>query len=84
MDYAEKHNVPITATEKSIYSRDRNLWHMSHEGGFWKIPGTNPKKSMFHVHDRTGRRAQRARIRQNRFPGRHSCACQWRAKGQSA
>jgi len=31
--YAEEFNVPITATLKSIYSRDRNLFHLSHEGG---------------------------------------------------
>src|SRR3972149_6930163 len=31
--YARAHNVPVTASEKSIYSRDRNLWHLSHEGG---------------------------------------------------
>jgi argininosuccinate synthase len=33
IDYAAKHNVPISATSKKIYSRDCNLWHMSHEGG---------------------------------------------------
>ena len=31
--YAEKHNVPVAATSKKIYSRDRNMWHVSHEGG---------------------------------------------------
>ncbi|MGH2524045.1 MAG: argininosuccinate synthase domain-containing protein, partial [Anaerolineales bacterium] len=31
--YAAAHNVLVTATLKSIYSRDRNLWHLSHEGG---------------------------------------------------
>ncbi|MCX6015230.1 MAG: argininosuccinate synthase, partial [Chloroflexales bacterium] len=33
LDYAAEHNVPVSATIKSIYSRDRNIWHMSHEGG---------------------------------------------------
>ncbi len=30
--YAEKHNVPIEQSKKNIYSRDRNIWHLSHEG----------------------------------------------------
>jgi len=33
LEYAARHNVPVTATAKKIYSRDRNLWHVSHEGG---------------------------------------------------
>ena len=33
LDYAAKHDVPVTATAKKIYSRDRNMWHVSHEGG---------------------------------------------------
>lgn len=31
IEYAKKHNVPVPVTKKSIYSRDRNLWHLSHE-----------------------------------------------------
>lgn len=31
IEYAKKHNVPIPVSKKSIYSRDRNLWHLSHE-----------------------------------------------------
>ena len=31
IEYAKKHNVPVPVTKKSIYSRDRNLWHISHE-----------------------------------------------------
>lgn len=31
IEYAIKHNVPVPVTKKSIYSRDRNLWHLSHE-----------------------------------------------------
>ncbi len=36
--YAAKHNVPISATTKKIYSRDRNMWHISHEGGALEDP----------------------------------------------
>ncbi|MEP7284504.1 MAG: argininosuccinate synthase [Chloroflexota bacterium] len=45
--YAEKHHVPVSATLKSIYSRDRNLFHMSHEGGPLENPWTQPEESMF-------------------------------------
>ncbi len=41
--YAARHNVPVTATVKSIYSRDSNLWHLSHEGGLLEDPGTSRK-----------------------------------------
>lgn len=45
--YAREHNVPVTHTEKSIYSRDRNLWHLSHEGGILEDPATEPDPEMF-------------------------------------
>ncbi len=39
--YAARHNVPVAATATKIYSRDRNLWHISHEGGPLEDPA-NP------------------------------------------
>lgn len=45
--YAEKHNVPISQTLTSIYSRDENLFHMSHEGGPLENPWTPPAEEMF-------------------------------------
>ncbi|MBI1955956.1 MAG: argininosuccinate synthase [Acidobacteria bacterium] len=36
--YAREHNVPVTASLEKIYSRDRNLWHLSHEGGTLEDP----------------------------------------------
>ncbi len=33
LDYARRHDVPVAATKKDLYSRDQNLWHLSHEGG---------------------------------------------------
>jgi len=45
--YAKKHNVPVVHTEKSIYSRDANLWHISHEGGILEDPANEPEKAMF-------------------------------------
>ncbi len=36
--YAAEHNVPIAQSTKKIYSRDRNIWHISHEGGALEDP----------------------------------------------
>ncbi|KAE9612372.1 putative argininosuccinate synthase [Lupinus albus] len=47
IEYAKKHNVPVPVTKKSIYSRDRNLWHLSHEGDILEDPANEPKKDMF-------------------------------------
>ena len=33
LEYAEQHGIPVTASREKIHSRDRNLWHVSHEGG---------------------------------------------------
>jgi argininosuccinate synthase len=45
--YAAEYNVPVAATEKSIYSRDRNLWHISHEGGLLENPWNEPEEVMY-------------------------------------
>jgi argininosuccinate synthase len=38
LDYAAKHNIPVAQTREKIYSRDQNLWHISHEGGNLESP----------------------------------------------
>jgi argininosuccinate synthase len=38
IDYAKAHNVPIAQSTTKIYSRDRNIWHISHEGGELEDP----------------------------------------------
>jgi argininosuccinate synthase len=47
--YAEEFNIPITATLRSIYSRDRNLFHLSHEGGGLEDPWTEPEEDMYQL-----------------------------------
>ncbi|NJL06028.1 MAG: argininosuccinate synthase [Chloroflexaceae bacterium] len=49
LDYAAEHNVPVTATAEKIYSRDRNLWHLSHEGGVLEDPWNEPLEDMFQL-----------------------------------
>jgi argininosuccinate synthase len=45
--YAESRQIPVTATREKIYSRDRNIWHISHEGGVLEQPGTPPPADLF-------------------------------------
>jgi argininosuccinate synthase len=45
--YAKARNIPISATSEKIYSRDSNLWHMSHEGGILEDPESAPPEDLF-------------------------------------
>ncbi|HEV2146948.1 MAG TPA: argininosuccinate synthase [Longimicrobiaceae bacterium] len=47
LDYAALHGVPVAATREKIYSRDRNIWHVSHEGGPLEDPAFEPQEDMF-------------------------------------
>ena len=38
LEYAEKHNIPVAQSKEKIYSRDQNIWHISHEGGNLENP----------------------------------------------
>ena len=42
LDYAEQHAIPVAASREKIHSRDRNLWHISHEGGELEDAGNAP------------------------------------------
>ena len=42
LDYAEQHGIPVAASREKIHSRDRNLWHLSHEGGELEDAGNAP------------------------------------------
>ena len=43
MDYAEKHGIELPMTKKDLYSRDRNIWHISHEGMDLEDPANMPQ-----------------------------------------
>ena len=47
--YAEEFHVPVSHTEKDIYSRDRNIFHLSHEGGLLENPWNEPESPMFQL-----------------------------------
>jgi len=45
--YAKERNIPVTATPDKIFSRDSNIWHMSHEGGILEDPEQAPPENLF-------------------------------------
>jgi argininosuccinate synthase len=47
IDYAEKYGIPIPLTREKPYSSDRNLLHISHEGGILEDTWAEPKEEMF-------------------------------------
>src|SRR6187551_474349 len=49
VEYAQKHNVPIPVSKKKIYSQDRNLWHISHEGAEIEDPAEEPKEAVYTI-----------------------------------
>ena len=42
IDYAEAHNIPLKITRETSYSKDKNLWHLSHEGLDLEDPANEP------------------------------------------
>lgn len=49
MDYAKEKGIPVPVTKKEPYSRDRNLWHLSHEGGELEDPWNEHRPEMYQI-----------------------------------
>ncbi|MGM0651352.1 MAG: argininosuccinate synthase [Bacillota bacterium] len=49
IDYACQHNIPIPVTAEKPYSIDRNIWHISFEGGILEDPAREPDRDMFRL-----------------------------------
>jgi argininosuccinate synthase len=49
LDYAEAHGIPVAASREKIHSRDRNLWHISHEGGELEEAGNAPLPTTWQI-----------------------------------
>jgi argininosuccinate synthase len=47
LEYAASRGIPVEATKAKIYSRDRNLWHISHEGGPLEDPSAAPPEDLY-------------------------------------
>ena len=49
VDYAVRHRIPIAQTKEKLYSQDRNLWHISHEGGEIEDPSQEPLERVYTI-----------------------------------
>jgi argininosuccinate synthase len=49
LDYAEQRGIQVTASREKIHSRDRNIWHLSHEGGELESPLNPPLDSTWQM-----------------------------------
>ncbi len=49
IDYAQRHGIEIPVTKKDIYSRDENIWHLSHEGGDLEDPWVEHSSEMYQL-----------------------------------
>jgi argininosuccinate synthase len=49
LDYAEAHGIPLAQSREKIHSRDRNLWHISHEGGELEDAANAPFASTWQI-----------------------------------
>src|SRR5438876_633660 len=49
LDYAEKGGIPVAASREKIHSRDKNIWHLSHEGGELEDPANAPFESTWQM-----------------------------------
>jgi argininosuccinate synthase len=49
VDYAIRHRIPIAQSKEKIYSQDRNLWHISHEGGEIEDPSREPLDRVYTI-----------------------------------
>ena len=60
IEYAAKHNVPISQSTTKIYSRDRNIWHISHEGGALEDPANAAPDEIWMLTQEPAGRARQA------------------------
>ncbi|MBO8169439.1 MAG: argininosuccinate synthase [Thermoanaerobacteraceae bacterium] len=49
IDYAKERGIPVPVTKERPYSMDRNIWHLSHEGGDLEDPWNEPKDDVFMI-----------------------------------
>ncbi len=70
--YAERHQIPVPVTREKPYSSDRNLLHISYEGGILEDPWTRALRRHVPAHHRSREGARPARVRRDRLRGRRS------------
>ena len=65
--YAEARNIPISQSKKRIYSEDRNIWHISHEGGVLEDPAIMPPDDVYTLSNTVEKAPDKAEIVEIRF-----------------
>ena len=79
LEYAAKHNVPVSQSTKKIYSRDRNIWHISHEGGALEDPANAAPDEIWMLTAESRGRAGQARRGHHRLRKRRAGFARWAA-----
>ena len=72
IEYAAKRNVPISPSTTKIYSRDRNIWHISHEGGALEDPANAAPDEIWMLTQEPEGRAGHAGRSDHRFREGHA------------
>ncbi len=67
VEYAMKHRIPIAQSKKKIYSQDRNLWHISHEGAEIEDPSQEPLEGVYTISVPPGKAPDRAQYVEIQF-----------------
>src|SRR5436190_909101 len=67
MAYAEKHGIPVPTKKDDLFSRDANLWHLSHEGGALEDPANVAPETMYRLTASPERRPGRPETVRVRF-----------------
>ena len=78
--YATTHGVPVDQTPRDMFSRDGNLWHLSHEGGNLEDPWDAPRKEMFKLTVDPEDAPDAAEVVTHRLRAR-ACPWPWTASG---
>ena len=72
LDYAEQHGIAVSASREKIHSRDRNLWHISHEGGELEDAANAPLADDVADHAVAAGSARQGRASEHRIRAGHS------------
>ena len=81
LQYAESHGIPVPVTKKDLYSRDQNLWHLSHEGGPLETKLGEPPEDAWKLTVQSSKRAGPGRNGGHRLRGGRAGGGQWQAPG---
>ncbi len=77
IEYARERNIPITATLEKIYSHDRNMWHLSSEGGELEDPWNEPPEHVYELTKSPEAAPDKPTYIELGFEAGHPCHARW-------